>query len=290
MLGITTLHNGMISTLRISSHGFAFDLWSFPKLVLPPNNPQQKIKHNSTIRFSIPFRVQSRNLRCKLQQKFMEITVCYRPLPGSQQKFEKVGCDTPWTHERKPEWSIEHSISSVCNIRDTVSSQCQNEQSWSLLCRNYTEFFERHSPISSYENLSDLRGPQTGMLRPTSHIMSPHMTKHLKSTSSNQTIVLMNVSKSQRRVNHQCHNADTFNKEGLNFNTLPSYSFRARTSGAMYAGVPTVDFGCECNKADCNESNKHKKVKIMIWKYNVWQCETDYRPLSNRNRISWAAG
>jgi hypothetical protein len=27
--------------------------------------------------------------------------------------------------------------------------------------------------------------------------------------------------------------------------TFPSYSFLRRTSGAMYAGVPTVDFGCE---------------------------------------------
>jgi hypothetical protein len=27
--------------------------------------------------------------------------------------------------------------------------------------------------------------------------------------------------------------------------TFPSYSFFRRTSGAMYAGVPTVDFGCE---------------------------------------------
>jgi len=26
-------------------------------------------------------------------------------------------------------------------------------------------------------------------------------------------------------------------------NTFPSYSFRDRTSGAMYAGVPTVDLG-----------------------------------------------
>lgn len=32
--------------------------------------------------------------------------------------------------------------------------------------------------------------------------------------------------------------------------TFPSYSFLERTSGAMYAGVPTVDFGLECSKAD----------------------------------------
>lgn len=54
------------------------------------------------------------------------------------------------------------------------------------------------------------------------------------------------------------------NIESKNLNTLPSYSFRDRTSGAMYAGVPTVDLGCECNRPDCNESNKHKNLKIMI--------------------------
>lgn len=32
--------------------------------------------------------------------------------------------------------------------------------------------------------------------------------------------------------------------------TFPSYSFRAKTSGAIYAGVPTVDLGCECKSPD----------------------------------------
>jgi hypothetical protein len=32
--------------------------------------------------------------------------------------------------------------------------------------------------------------------------------------------------------------------------TLPSYSFHKRTSGATYAGVPTVDFWLECSKVD----------------------------------------
>ena len=32
--------------------------------------------------------------------------------------------------------------------------------------------------------------------------------------------------------------------------TSPSYCFLLRTSGAMYAGVPTVDLGCESNSAD----------------------------------------
>lgn len=36
--------------------------------------------------------------------------------------------------------------------------------------------------------------------------------------------------------------------------TFPSYSFLERTSGAIYAGVPTVDLGCECNKPDCRRN------------------------------------
>jgi hypothetical protein len=32
--------------------------------------------------------------------------------------------------------------------------------------------------------------------------------------------------------------------------TLPSYSFFDKTSGAIYAGVPTVDLGWECNTDD----------------------------------------
>jgi hypothetical protein len=32
--------------------------------------------------------------------------------------------------------------------------------------------------------------------------------------------------------------------------TFPSYSFLSKTSGAIYAGVPTVDFGCECSTED----------------------------------------
>ena len=38
--------------------------------------------------------------------------------------------------------------------------------------------------------------------------------------------------------------------------TLPSYSLRERTSGAIYAGVPTVDLGLECSRDDCtNKTN-----------------------------------
>ena len=43
-------------------------------------------------------------------------------------------------------------------------------------------------------------------------------------------------------------------------NTLPSYSFLSKTSGAMYAGVPTVDFGCECSTEDC----KSKTIRIYV--------------------------
>lgn len=37
--------------------------------------------------------------------------------------------------------------------------------------------------------------------------------------------------------------------------TLPSYSRRESTSGAMYAGVPTVDLGFECSSDDCNQKD-----------------------------------
>lgn len=43
--------------------------------------------------------------------------------------------------------------------------------------------------------------------------------------------------------------------------TFPSYSCLSNTSGAIYAGVPTVDFGCECNTEDC----KYKIKKIIIF-------------------------
>jgi hypothetical protein len=33
--------------------------------------------------------------------------------------------------------------------------------------------------------------------------------------------------------------------------TFPSYSCFSSTSGAIYAGVPTVDFGCEWSTEDC---------------------------------------
>lgn len=39
--------------------------------------------------------------------------------------------------------------------------------------------------------------------------------------------------------------------------TFPSYSLLERTSGAIYAGVPTVDLGREWSKDDCIASKKH---------------------------------
>lgn len=44
--------------------------------------------------------------------------------------------------------------------------------------------------------------------------------------------------------------------------TLPSYSLRERTSGAIYAGVPTVDLGLECSKDDY--TNKvHQNIELL---------------------------
>ena len=48
-------------------------------------------------------------------------------------------------------------------------------------------------------------------------------------------------------------------------NTFPSYSFFDRTSGAIYAGVPTVDFGCECNTDDCEQ--KQDIINLPIYLY-----------------------
>lgn len=42
--------------------------------------------------------------------------------------------------------------------------------------------------------------------------------------------------------------------------TLPSYSRRERTSGAMYAGVPTVDFGLECSNDDYSIQQFESKI------------------------------
>lgn len=44
--------------------------------------------------------------------------------------------------------------------------------------------------------------------------------------------------------------------------TLPSYSRRDSTSGAIYAGVPTVDFGLECRSDDYYKKVERKKKTI----------------------------
>ena len=46
--------------------------------------------------------------------------------------------------------------------------------------------------------------------------------------------------------------------------TLPSYSLRERTSGAMYAGVPTVDLGLECSIDDYTTKNKQNGLRIRL--------------------------
>ena len=49
-------------------------------------------------------------------------------------------------------------------------------------------------------------------------------------------------------------------------NTFPSYSFFDRTSGAIYAGVPTVDFGCECKTDDCvNRNRAIKNLSVYLY-------------------------
>jgi hypothetical protein len=42
---------------------------------------------------------------------------------------------------------------------------------------------------------------------------------------------------------------------------LPSYSRRESTSGAIYAGVPTVDLGLECSRDDYTKDKKIKNKK-----------------------------
>ena len=52
--------------------------------------------------------------------------------------------------------------------------------------------------------------------------------------------------------------------------TLPSYSRRESTSGAMYAGVPTVDLGFECSNDDCK---KEKKRSTLLLFYLIAEVE-----------------
>lgn len=65
--------------------------------------------------------------------------------------------------------------------------------------------------------------------------------------------------------------------------TLPSYSRRERTSGAMYAGVPTVDLGLECKSDDCHleETCEVRYIKITVKLLTkARQTELKQRPIS----------
>jgi hypothetical protein len=63
---------------------------------------------------------------------------------------------------------------------------------------------------------------------------------------------------------------------------LPSYSFLDKTSGAIYAGVPTVDFGWECNSDDCNQkyttslTKQHPYIQFLL-----------HNPAHNANRKAY---
>lgn len=70
-------------------------------------------------------------------------------------------------------------------------------------------------------------------------------------TINNTLLVLTTENIFTNKGNAEKNFLDILHQNVENFSTFPSYSFRWRTSGAMYAGVPTVDLGCECNKADC---------------------------------------
>lgn len=53
---------------------------------------------------------------------------------------------------------------------------------------------------------------------------------------------------------------------------MPSYSRLERTSGAIYAGVPTVDLGLECSRDDCKQINEKEKTSVyhQAKKMNNW--------------------
>ncbi|MFS7947695.1 hypothetical protein Hanom_Chr06g00551251 [Helianthus anomalus] len=91
--------------------------------------------------------------------------------------------------------------------------------------------------------------------------MSPHMTTHLQSEKRKKKVKL----KFETLNNHTSRNQEFdptslrfMNKKNVQIDelTFPSYSCLSNTSGAMYAGVPTVDFGCECSTEDCNATQK----------------------------------
>ncbi len=69
---------------------------------------------------------------------------------------------------------------------------------------------------------------------------------------------------------------------------MPSYSLRERTSGAIYAGVPTVDLGLECSRDDCTNKTNQRKFffKYTSDKNFPYQVEYVIKPLNNQNHKS----
>lgn len=66
--------------------------------------------------------------------------------------------------------------------------------------------------------------------------------------------------------------------------TLPSYLFLEKTSGAIYAGVPTVDFGWECNTDDWKQGRQISNQSYIL-EYKM-VCEVVRSlPLSSQNHI-----
>lgn len=57
-----------------------------------------------------------------------------------------------------------------------------------------------------------------------------------------------------------------------NLITFPSYSERPKTSGAIYAGVPTVDFGLECRTEDYTNFRNYfiSRIKKLL-SYESWE-------------------
>lgn len=45
----------------------------------------------------------------------------------------------------------------------------------------------------------------------------------------------------------------------------------------MYAGVPTVDFGCECNTEDWKKPPKFKGEQIVVYPDSIYKETDDYQ-------------
>ncbi|GAB2217145.1 hypothetical protein Droror1_Dr00000308 [Drosera rotundifolia] len=70
----------------------------------------------------------------------------------------------------------------------------------------------------------------------------------------------------------------------VNIITFPSYSFLDRTSGAIYAGVPTADFGWECNTVDCRIHGQQQGKQI----YDTWFNGRKYRTTDFTTNVPWS--